>query len=141
MQTISDIMTQDVVTLSPAHTLFDAEKLMRERHVRHIPVVNEQNEVCGVLSQKEFLREAFRITDKFGAHHLQEYLAKTPVGDCLSDDICLVPAAMPLGEAGEKLRQERKNGCLMVANDERHLLGIVTSQDFVRLAVSLLQGS
>ncbi len=137
MQTISDIMTRDVVTLSPEDTLYDAEKLMRERHVRHIPVVNSDGAIEGVLSQKEFLREAFRITDKFGAHHLQEYLAKTGVKDCLSADVSLVDADLPLKGAGEKLQKE-KRGCLMVADSERRLLGIATSQDFVRLALTLL---
>jgi len=137
MQTISDIMTRDVVTLKPDDTLYDAERLMRERHVRHIPVVSNEGRIHGVLSQKEFLREAFRITDKFGAHHLQEYLGKTPVSDCLSADISTVEESLTLKEAGERLQRE-KSGCLMVTGPEQTLLGIATSQDFVRLALTLL---
>jgi len=137
MQTISDIMTQGVHTLTGDSTLRDAEVLMRDHHVRHIPVLDDNRHIAGVLSQKEFLREAFRITDKFGAHHLQDYLAKTPVSDCIEKDISILPPDAPLKAAGEKLRAE-KQGCLLVADDEGGLLGIVTSQDFVRLAMDLL---
>ncbi|MEK9711442.1 MAG: CBS domain-containing protein [Thalassolituus sp.] len=137
MQTISDIMTTGVHTLRPESTLLDAEKLMREYKVRHIPVVDDENKVLGVLSQKEFLREAFRITDKFGAHHLQDYLAKTPVGDCLDKEVTCISSAQPLRDAGQALQQE-KHGCLLIASEEKTLLGIVTSQDFVKLALSLL---
>jgi len=137
MQTVSDIMTSDVKTLGTESTLRDAEELMREHHVRHIPVVSESGSIKGVLSQKEFLREAFRITDKFGAHHLQDYLAKTPVLDCLDKEIDTLPADTPLKTTGERLRAE-KEGCLLIADEEGNLLGIVTSQDFVRLALDLL---
>ena len=100
-------------------------------------MVNESGSIKGVLSQKEFLREAFRITDKFGAHHLQDYLAKTPVLDCLDKEIDTLPADTPLKTTGERLRAE-KEGCLLIAGEEGTLLGIVTSQDFVRLALDLL---
>jgi CBS-domain-containing membrane protein len=137
MQTVSDIMTRDVKTLGTESTLRDAEELMREYHVRHIPVVSESGSIKGVLSQKEFLREAFRITDKFGAHHLQDYLAKTPVLDCLDREVDTLPSDTPLKTTGERLRAE-KEGCLLIADEEGALLGIVTSQDFVRLALDLL---
>ncbi|MEC7548265.1 MAG: CBS domain-containing protein [Pseudomonadota bacterium] len=137
MKTVSDIMTRGVHTLNAESTLRDAELLMREHHVRHIPVINENGGIAGVLSQKEFLREAFRITDKFGAHHLQDYLAKTPVIDCLEKQLETLPAGTSLKDAGERLRKE-KEGCLLVANDDGQLEGIVTSQDFVRLAIELL---
>ena len=74
MKTVSDIMITELFTLTPLCTLLDAERLMREHHVRHIPIIDDNRHLVGLLSQKEFLREAFRITDKFGAHHLQEYL-------------------------------------------------------------------
>lgn len=137
MRIVSDIMTRDVKTLGIGSTLRDAEELMREHHVRHIPVVSDTGAIKGVLSQKEFLREAFRITDKFGAHHLQDYLAKTPVLDCLDREVETLPADTPLKTTGERLRAE-KEGCLLIADDAGNLLGIVTSQDFVRLALDLL---
>lgn len=137
MKTIKDIMTTQVMSLNPEQTLLDAEQLMREHHIRHIPVVNDTGLLEGVLSQKEFLREAFRITDKFGAHHLQDYLGKTLVSQCLSKDVTVLNGEEVLKIAGEKLQQQ-KSGCLLVANNDGQLEGIVTSQDFVRLALSLL---
>ena len=70
MKLVSDIMTRSPITLRPDDTLQDAERIMAERQIRHIPVVDANNRVCGVVSQREFLSEAFRITQKFGAHNL-----------------------------------------------------------------------
>ncbi|GGY52055.1 CBS domain-containing protein [Bacterioplanes sanyensis] len=138
MKLVSDIMTPDPITLTPDSNLQDAEKLMAERQVRHIPVIDPDNRLCGVVTQREFLAEAFRITDKFGAHNLGMYLAKTRIGDCMSTEINRVQPDTPLREAGEKLRSFKKRGCLLVTDDDEHLLGIVTSQDFVALALELL---
>lgn len=131
-------MITELLTLTPQCTLLDAEQLMREHHVRHIPIVDESRRLVGLLSQKEFLREAFKITDKFGAHHLQDYFSRTAIGDCTSTTFTKVAPHLALKAAGERLRKE-KQGCLLVADADNQLIGIVTSQDFVRLAISLLE--
>ena len=68
---------------------------------------------------------------------MQDYLAKTPVLDCLDREVDTLPADTPLKNTGQRLREE-KEGCLLIADDAGNLLGIVTSQDFVRLALDLL---
>jgi len=137
MKLVQDLMTRELLTLHPENSLQDAEKLMKTHQIRHMPVVDEENHVVGVLTQKEFLSQAFRITDKFGAHLLQEYLAKTPLSQCIEKNYLLVPTTMPLAEAGRKLK-EKRHGCLMVCDENDKLIGLLTSQDFLRLAIILL---
>lgn len=138
MKLVSDIMTRSPITLRPDDTLQDAERIMAERQIRHIPVVDANNRVCGVVSQREFLSEAFRITDKFGAHNLVTYLAKTLLQDCMSHDFNQVQANTSLRDTGEILRANKKRGCVLVTDAEQQLHGIVTSQDFLALALELL---
>ncbi|MAD43718.1 MAG: hypothetical protein CMI02_09830 [Oceanospirillaceae bacterium] len=137
MKLVQDLMTRELLTLNPADSLQDAEKLMKEHQIRHIPVVGDDGRIAGVLTQKEFLSQAFRITDKFGAHHLQEYLAKTPLSQCAETNYLVVEPTMLLSEAGRKLK-EKRHGCLLVCDDDRRLTGLLTSQDFLRLAIILL---
>ena len=136
MKVLRDLMTSDVISCSSQDSLADIEQLMKENQIRHMPVVDGKR-IVGLLSQKEFLAEAFRITDKFGAHNLREYLAKTPVSQCMNRDIQFYPADMPLADAGTELLNKRL-GCLLISNDQQELLGIVSSKDFVRLATVLL---
>ncbi|MEQ3692531.1 MAG: CBS domain-containing protein [Thalassolituus sp.] len=137
MRLVKEIMTTEVLSLMPEQNLLDAEEMMRSHRVRHIPIVDGEGKLVGVLSQKEFLREAFRITDKFGAQHLQDYLGRTTVSSCLSQSVATMVEDSPIKAAGEKLKAE-KSGCLMITNEDGHLAGIVTSQDFIRLALSFL---
>ncbi len=140
MKTVSDIMITELFTLTPQSSLLDAERLMREHQIRHIPIIDDNRHLVGLLSQKEFLREAFRITDKFGAHHLQDYFSRTAVGDCTSSTFTKVAPDLALKEAGNSLQKE-KQGCLLVADTDDKLMGIVTSQDFLRLAICLIENT
>lgn len=140
MKLVSDLMIRDVLTHKADDTLQAAENTMASHHIRHIPVVDNDGRVVGLLSQKEFLAEAFRITDKFGAHNLRSYLAKTPIAQCMKTDAPTVRPDMPLTEAGRELRTKR-HGCLLVTDEQQQLLGIISSQDFLRLAIELLEQS
>lgn len=137
MKQVADIMVSNLLTLSPESNLKQAEQLMAERQIRHIPVTDAQQRLLGLITQKEFLGEAFRITDKFGAHQLATYLAKSDLASCMKTTLTTVKADTSLREAGEMLHS-MKQGCLLVVDDNQHLIGIVTSQDFLKLAMDLL---
>ncbi|MBE0482189.1 MAG: CBS domain-containing protein [Bacterioplanes sp.] len=137
MKTVSDIMTRNPHTLTPQASLLDAEQLMKTHQIRHLPIANDEQQVQGVISQKEVLAEAFKITNRFGSQHLQSYLAKTLIDQAMQREVITISPDMPLLDAG-RLLQEKKRGCLLVTNGDNQLQGILTSQDFVKLAIQLL---
>ena len=49
---IAEIMTRTVVTLTPEQTLRDAVELLRSKHIRHLPVV-EDSRLIGIVTDKE----------------------------------------------------------------------------------------
>jgi CBS domain-containing protein len=51
-----DIMQHNVISLNPQMTLFEAAKILRESGISGAPVIDETNEVIGVLSQSDLLR-------------------------------------------------------------------------------------
>ena len=137
MKSVNELMISPVHTLSANNNLQEAEQLMAAHQIRHLPTTNESNQVIGLLTQKEFLAEAFRITDRFGAQNLKEYLAKTPVAQCMNKESHTIRPTTTLKEAAQLLLQKR-TGCLLVTDEQQQLLGIVSSKDFVRLSIELL---
>ncbi|KZZ47535.1 hypothetical protein A3759_05495 [Thalassolituus sp. HI0120] len=137
MKQISDIMIRNLITLKPTSNLKDVETTMASHQIRHIPVTDDQHKLLGLITQKEFLTEAFRITDKFGAHQLAQYLTQTQLSDCMKTTLTTVNPTTSLREAGESLHS-MKQGCLLVVDESGVLQGILTSQDFVKLALDLL---
>jgi signal-transduction protein with cAMP-binding, CBS, and nucleotidyltransferase domain len=52
---IRDIMTAPLFSVSPEQTIFECAKLMNEKHIHHLPVVNEEGSIVGMISATDFL--------------------------------------------------------------------------------------
>lgn len=55
-QTVEEVMTQDVITTTPEKPLREAAKLMHEKNVRRLPVVDDSNKVIGILTRGDIVR-------------------------------------------------------------------------------------
>jgi CBS domain-containing protein len=53
---VSEVMTQEVFVVTPAHTNVDCMVLMNEKRIRHLPVI-ENDQVVGVLSIRDLLKD------------------------------------------------------------------------------------
>ena len=54
---VGDVMSKDVVTVKESDPLEDAERLMHDRQLRRLPVVNENGELSGYLAMARIARE------------------------------------------------------------------------------------
>ena len=52
---VSDIMTRDVLTVSPTTSLHQAARHMAARWIRHLPVVDDDGKVIGMVSQRDLV--------------------------------------------------------------------------------------
>ncbi len=59
--TAADVMIKDVVTVSEATTLKEVARLFSERKITGAPVVNEQGELVGVISESDIVRKSNSI--------------------------------------------------------------------------------
>lgn len=53
---VAEVMTQNVVTIKPEHTVNDSMQLMTEKHIRHLPVV-ENKRLVGIISIGDCVKE------------------------------------------------------------------------------------
>ena len=131
---VRDLMTRALVTVHPEDTLLRARELMLAHRVHHLPVVDGESRFVGLLTQHDLLA---RCPDAPVDGALREDLeASLAVADAMVTDLVAVDEATDLGEAGRYLLEHRI-GCLPVLH-EGHLAGIVTENDYVRLALELL---
>lgn len=50
---IEEIMNKEIYSLLPSNTVKDAIQLMREKNIRHLPIVDEQNKVIGLVTEHD----------------------------------------------------------------------------------------
>jgi CBS domain-containing protein len=70
---VADIMTRTVVTATPTQTVRDCMKLMTERKIRHLPVVDGER-VIGMLSIGDLVKQII-TTQQAQIEQLQNYIA------------------------------------------------------------------
>lgn len=125
--TVRRFMTAGPHSISSQHTLAEAHRLMREKGIRHLPVVDD-GRLAGVVSQRDlYLLETLRGVE----------LARERVEDAMSDEPYVVSPDAPLDEVAEAMATRRHGSALVVERSE--VVGIFTSTDALRALVILLR--
>jgi CBS domain-containing protein len=136
--TAHDVMTPSPVTVSPESSLAEAWDLMRERNIRHLPVV-EDGALVGMLSDRDlgFLDVAYLLAVE-GADALKRELS-TPVINVMSSDVVSVDAEADLSEVVELMLESKVGAVPVVRPGTRQVTGIVSYIDVLRAVQNLLE--
>jgi CBS domain-containing protein len=70
---VHDIMTRDVIAIRPNHTLEECMALMTERHIRHLPVLDDER-LLGIISIGDVVKHIISEQD-FLIRQLESYIA------------------------------------------------------------------
>jgi CBS domain-containing protein len=55
-QTVGEVMSRDPITIAPDRSLQDAARLMHERNVHRLPVLDAAGQVVGILTRGDIVR-------------------------------------------------------------------------------------
>lgn len=61
---VSEVMTSPVITINKKDSLFEALVISRAQGIRHLPVVNAQRKLTGIITQSDLVRAYFQIFEK-----------------------------------------------------------------------------
>ena len=127
---IEEFMTTDLITVHPDEPMDLVIRLMDWRHIRHVPVEDEDGKVAGLLSCFEALRQwAPAAPDADGE--------PVPVRTVMQPDPVTIAPEATVTEAVARMREARSD-YLLVVKEER-LVGIVTESDILQLTARLLE--
>jgi CBS domain-containing membrane protein len=131
---VRNVMTRDVVTLERNDKLLVADDLMRLGRIRHLPVVDENGKLAGIVSQRDLFHSGLIRALGYGSHAQRQALDMVVVKEAMRSEVVTTTPDTPLAEAA-KVMLERKIGCLVVL-ENGELIGILTESDFVKLVIS-----
>lgn len=135
-ETVSKIMTKNVVTVDADDSLIYAERLMRSHHIRHVPVLAGEK-LVGMLSLTDLLRISF--VDKFGEREAEVDAAiynMLTVPQVMVGNPVTVNATSSVKDVAQIL-SHREFHALPVVHDEV-LVGIVTTTDLIKFLLEKL---
>lgn len=137
MITIEEFMTTEPYTLRETDTINDAWEVMIGKHIRHIPIIDDENHVLGLISQRDVLvaTEPEDIRKAQSASH--ELNFDVTLAEIMNRDVKVIHKEDSLRQAALYL-QSHKFGCLPVVSGDS-LVGIITDSDFIDIAINLLE--
>jgi CBS domain-containing protein len=129
LEPVSKIMTKKLVTLTLKDNLFTAEKLFKECHIRHIPIVKE-NHIIGMLGLTDLDRISF--LDAYDANEIQIDNAiynMLSIEQVMVKNVVKINSKTTIKEVAEILSKNEIHALPVVDNTE--LVGIVTTTDLL----------
>jgi CBS domain-containing membrane protein len=127
---VRDLMTDRVYTLKSRDDLETLYDLMDSRRVRHVPIVDSEGELVGLVTDRDLSRTALGAVEELPLSVEREILRRRRIRDIMATEPDTIEPDSSLNEAAEMLL-ENKVGCLPVV-EGLHLVGIITEADFVR---------
>ena len=137
MISIEELMTTELFTLSPGDSIYKARMLMREKGIRHIPVVGDDGELVGLITQSDLLAASASPLRSTDVDERVELEREHPVSEAMTTHMATIDERDSLRAAAMHLLKN-KHGCLPVMCDGK-LKGIITDSDFVTAAVHLME--
>ncbi len=128
-KTVEQFMVTDLFTVRPQDVVELAANLMHWKHIRHIPVEDDEGKLVGIVSHRDLL-ELFAVgkTKDAGEMIIRDVMKPHPI---------TIAPEMPTLEA-LKLMREKNIGCLPVIKDEK-LIGLITTYDFLTVSAKLFE--
>ncbi|MDX1509099.1 MAG: CBS domain-containing protein [Woeseiaceae bacterium] len=134
MFTIDSIMSTDLISVQPGATLAEARSLMQQHRIHHLPVVDKDDQLVGLLT----LTDVLAATDSILRNDDSRiHAADISISEVMVTDIATVDRSASLRQAALFL-EKHQIGCLPVVSDGK-LRGIITDTDFVAVAINLLE--
>jgi acetoin utilization protein AcuB len=132
---IRDVMTRNPITVDSETLILDAMRVMKEKNVRRLPVV-DGGKLVGIVTQKDLNEAVPAPTTTTSAYEFHYFLAKMKVKEVMKKDPLTFSPDAPFEEALRVIKRKRISSFLVVENGK--LVGIMTESDLVRFLVGVL---
>lgn len=135
---VNDSMTRKIITITGKTGIFEAKELMSQHRIRHLPVIDDQNHLLGMVTDRD-IRSALP-RDLF--HHPipeQEKDSYTTLTaeDIMTTDLITVSPTYTIQDA-LVLFQDNKVGAMPVLDKEKKLMGIISVRDLLRAFINVM---
>lgn len=121
---LSSYMSETPVTINSDVDYREAFDIMHDKDLHHLPVVDADGKVVGILTQRDL---------QLAARHFRE--ADVDVSDVMHTPVVTISPDEPLYSAAERMIEGRLGGLPVVEGDR--IVGVVTERDLLRALVDL----
>jgi acetoin utilization protein AcuB len=127
---VDSVMSRDVVTVRPDAALMEIRGLLHEKGFNHLLVTEEDDTLCGVISDRDVLKSVSPFLDTYSEEHRDVKTLSRPASEIMQADPITVTPDTSIKDASETLLENRVSSLPVVEGTE--LVGIVTGKDLLQ---------
>lgn len=128
---VEEIMKRNVITLKKDEPIEKALKILHENHLRHIPIVDDENNVIGIVSDRDVRDASPSILKK----DIDCDELKNPIEKIMTKNVITIHP-LDFVEEISAIFYEREIACLPVTKEGK-LVGMITEKDMLRTLIQL----
>jgi len=135
---VKNRMTPNPICGSLDMPITEVQELMREKKIRHLPILDDAGNLIGLVTQRSLLRALPSDLRGFSRFEISYVLAKIKAKDVMTKDVITIEEDVAIEEAA-RIMADEKIGCLPVCQGG-DMVGIITDNDLFGIMVDLLGG-
>ncbi|MBN2319385.1 MAG: CBS domain-containing protein [Acidobacteria bacterium] len=124
-------MTREATCIVMDTSIGDCMEVCEDKRIRHLPVVDDQDQLVGLVTDRDLRYFVSPRTGTISENNSDRLRLKRPVHLIMAREVVSTSPETSLSDAAE-LMLTHKIGCLPVIDPQRHVVGIVTTSDFIR---------
>lgn len=128
MLNTKEVMSSAVVTIGPEDTVLEASRIMLEKNIRHLPVVDKSGKLIGIMSNRDIQRAMVVNKEEIFLNSLKK------VNEFMSSPVVIVSETSQLADVID-IMVEKKISAVVVEETR----GIITTQDLLKHLQSILR--
>ncbi len=146
---VKDVMTSPVLSVEPDTSIWEAVRIMLQRRISGLPVIDKQGRLVGIVSEGDFLRRAETGTQRrrpnwleflMGPGRLADEYTRShgrKIQDIMTPDPLTVTEDTPLDEVVRTMEKRRIKRLPVVRGNE--VVGIVSRANLIHALASIVR--
>jgi acetoin utilization protein AcuB len=133
---VEDQMTPDPICGHPEMPVTEAQALMQEHNIRHLPILDADGKLVGLITMRSLMQAVPSDVSQFSPFVVNYVLAKIKVRNIMVKDVITIKEDVAIEEAA-RIMADKRIGCLPVMRGGE-LVGIISDNDLFNIMVGLL---
>lgn len=132
---VRERMSCPVITIQPETPIMEAHELMRNEHIRRLPVI-KRKQLVGIVSERDILHAEPSDVTSLSIWEEHYLLSKIIVEEIMTRDVITITEDMPIEDAA-RIMADNKIGGLPILRDGK-VVGIITETDLFKILLEML---
>jgi len=133
---VGDWMSTDVATVTEDVSMIKAGRIMRDKKIRRLPVVDKDGRLVGIVSERDLKAASPSSATSLDMYEMTYLLSELKVKGIMTREPTYIRRSDTVERAALIMR-DRKFGSLPVTDEGGKVVGIITDTDIFRLFVSI----